>query len=408
MSENTQAAPAAKAPAARFGGKGLNIGIVVAAVVTVAGLALWGMQLSGGLVQTGMRNFDSWGLYITMFMFLVGLSAGGLIISSVPRAFGMKGFGGISKIAVWTSICCTVLAVGFVVIDLGQPLRLWELFAYSNLGSPLMWDIAVISIYLILSVVYLWATLRAEAGKVSEKALRVISVVALVTAVLVHSVTAWIFGLQQAHEFWHTALLAPWFVSSALVCGVALVLVVVIALRKAGYLELDQANVVKLVKMLGAFVVVDLYFFGCDLLTAGFPGGSGSEIVAMLVSGPLAPFFWVEIVGCALCAAVCFAPKLRTNPLIVVASLLAIAGIFCKRVQLLVGGFQIPNLDMPAVVSGPALTDAGAALQSAGGSMVYFPSMLEFGVVLGVFGLGALMLLLGLKFLPLKPTERSH
>ena len=408
MSENVSAGVPVKVPAARFGGRGVNIGIVVAAVVTVAGLALWGVQLTGGLVQTGMRNFDSWGLYITMFMFLVGLSAGGLIISSVPRAFGMKGFGGISKIAVWTSICCTVLAVGFVVIDLGQPLRLWELFAYSNLGSPLMWDIAVISIYLILSVVYLWATLRAEAGKVSEKALRVISVVALVTAVLVHSVTAWIFGLQQAHEFWHTALLAPWFVSSALVCGVALVLVVVIALRKAGYLELDQANVVKLVKMLGAFVVVDLYFFGCDLLTAGFPGGSGSEIVAMLVSGPLAPFFWVEIVGCALCAAVCFAPKLRTNPLIVVASLLAIAGIFCKRVQLLVGGFQIPNLDMPAVVSGPALTDAGAALQSAGGSMVYFPSMLEFGVVLGVFGLGALMLLLGLKFLPLKPTERSH
>lgn len=331
MSENVSAGVPVKVPAARFGGRGVNIGIVVAAVVTVAGLALWGVQLTGGLVQTGMRNFDSWGLYITMFMFLVGLSAGGLIISSVPRAFGMKGFGGISKIAVWTSICCTVLAVGFVVIDLGQPLRLWELFAYSNLGSPLMWDIAVISIYLILSVVYLWATLRAEAGKVSEKALRVISVIALVTAVLVHSVTAWIFGLQQAHEFWHTALLAPWFVSSALVCGVALVLVVVIALCKAGYLELDQANVVKLAKMLGAFVCVDLYFFGCDLLTAGFPGGSGSEIVAMLATGPLAPFFWVEIVGCALCAAVCFTPKLRTNPLIVVASLLAIVGIFCKR-----------------------------------------------------------------------------
>ena len=69
MSENTQAAPAAKAPAARFGGKGLNIGIVVAAVVTVAGLALWGMQLSGGLVQTGMRNFDSWGLYITCLLY---------------------------------------------------------------------------------------------------------------------------------------------------------------------------------------------------------------------------------------------------------------------------------------------------------------------------------------------------
>ncbi|HIW76488.1 MULTISPECIES: NrfD/PsrC family molybdoenzyme membrane anchor subunit [Gordonibacter] len=409
MSENTQAAKAAKASAATFGGKGLNLGIAVAAVVTVAGIGLWIMQLTGGLVQTNMRNLDSWGLYITMFMFLVGLSAGGLIISSVPRAFGMKGFGGISKVAVWTSICCTVLAIGFVVVDLGQPLRLWELFAYSNLGSPLMWDIIVLATYLVLSIVYLWATLRAEAGKVSNTALRVVSVIALVCAVLVHSVTAWIFGLQQAHEFWHTALLAPWFVSSALVCGTALVLVVVIALRRVGYLELDQAYVVKLVKMLGAFVLVDLYFFGCDLLTAGFPGGSGAEVVTMLVSGPLAPFFWVEIVGCALAAVVCFVPKLRTNPLIVVASLLAIVGILCKRVQLLVGGFQIPNIDYAAPMSSLTVTDWTGGMAGAYQGMVYTPSPLEFGVVLGVVGLGALLLLVGLKFLPLRPpVEDVH
>ena len=408
MSENNRATTSPKAPAARFGGKGLNVGIAVAAVVTVAGLALWGVQLSGGLAQTGMRNFDSWGLYITCFMFLVGLSAGGLIISSVPKAFGMKGFGGISKVAVWTSICCTVLAIGFVVVDLGQPLRLWELFAYSNLGSPLMWDIAVIAIYLILSVIYLWATLRAEAGKVSQKALRVVSVIALVCAVLVHSVTAWIFGLQQAHEFWYTALLAPWFVTSALVCGTALVLVVVIALRKAGYMELAQENVVKMAKMLGAFVCVDLYFFACDLLTSAFPGGSGTEVVDMLVSGPLAPFFWVEIVGCALAAVVCFVPKLRTNPLLVAAGLLAIIGIFCKRVQLLVGGFQIPNIDYAGVMTQYSVTDWAAGMAGAYQGMVYWPTPLEFGVALGVFGLGALMLLLGLKFLPLKPNENSH
>ena len=166
MAEKTRATASFKAPTAKFGGRGLDIAIGVAAIVTVAGLVLWGVQLSGGMVQTGMRNLDSWGLYITMFMFLVGLSAGGLIISSVPRAFSMAGCGGISKVAVWTSICCTVLAIGFVVVDLGQPLRLWELFAYSNLGSPLMWDILVLGTYLILSVAYLWATLKHEAGKV--------------------------------------------------------------------------------------------------------------------------------------------------------------------------------------------------------------------------------------------------
>ena len=159
MTENVSAASVAKAPAAKFGGKGLNVAIVVAAILTIAGLALWVFQLMGGMVYTNMRNFDSWGLYITMFMFLVGLSAGGLIISSAPRVFGVEGFGGISKIAVWTSICCTVLAIGFVVVDLGQPLRLWELFAYSNLGSPLMWDIVVLGTYLILSIVYLLAML---------------------------------------------------------------------------------------------------------------------------------------------------------------------------------------------------------------------------------------------------------
>ena len=408
MTENVSAAKPAKAPAARFGGKGLTIAIALSAIVTVAGLALWAFQLSGGMVNTNMRNLDSWGLYITMFMFLVGLSAGGLIISSAPRVFGVEGFGGISKIAVWTSVCCTVLAIGFVVVDLGQPLRLWELFAYSNLGSPLMWDIVVLGTYLILSIVYLWAMLRFEGGKGSATGLRVVSAVALVCAVLVHSVTAWIFGLQQGREMWHTALLGPWFVSSALVCGVALVLVVVIALRRAGYLELDQKYVVKMLKLLGVFVLVDLYFFGCDLLTEAFPAGSGADIVAMLTTGALAPFFWIEVVGCAAAVVIAFTPKLRTNPLIVLAAVLAIVGIFCKRVQLLVGGFQIPNLDLPAVVSGPGLADAGAALQSAGGAMVYFPSPLEFGVMAGVVGLGALLLLLGIKFLPLAPTEQSH
>ncbi len=378
------------AKAAAWGGKGLNIAIGISAVVMVAGIALWFMQLSGGMVQTGMRNLDSWGLYITSFMFFVGLSAGGLIISSVPKAFGIAGFGGISKVAVMSSIACTVAAIGMVVVDLGQPARLWELFAYSNLGSPLMWDILVLGTYLILSCFYLWAQVRAEVGRMSRTALRAVSVVALVCAVLVHSVTAWIFGLQQGREMWHTALLAPWFVSSALVCGTALVMTVAIALRRAGYLELDQSYMVKLAKLLGAFVMVDLYFFGCDLLTEAFPGGSGAEVVAMLATGPLAPYFWTEIAGCAACAAV-----------------LAIVGIFCKRVQLLVGGFQIANLDYAGPLTSMQHTAWDSGLSGIYGGMVYWPTPLEFGVTLGVVALGFLIFFLGLKFLPLRPVEEA-
>ena len=407
--------PAAKAPAREAagvrgkakGGAALNVAIGVSAVVTVAGIALWAMQLSGGMVQTAMRNLDSWGLYITMFMFFVGLSAGGLIISSVPKAFGIKGFGGISKVAVMTSIAATVAAIAFVVVDMGQPLRVWELFAYSNLGSPLMWDIIVLMTYLILSCVYLWAQVQAEKGKVSAAALRVISVIALVCAILVHSVTAWIFGLQQSHEMWHTALLAPWFVSSALVCGTGLVMVVIIAMDKAGYLKVQRANLVKLAKLLGVFVCVDLYFFGCDLLTEAFPAAGGMAVVDMLVSGPLAPFFWGEVVLSVVALVIAFVPGLRTNPLLEVAGSAAILAIFCKRVQLLVGGFQIANIDYPAVLTPYTITDWEGSMAQAYSGLVYWPTALEFGIAVGVIGLAFLVLFAGIKFLPLKPADEK-
>ena len=390
---------------ALFDRKGLTIGIVVCAVLALAGIVLWAVQLTGGMIQTGMRNLDSWGLYITFFMFFVGLSAGGLIISSVPKAFGIKGFGGISKVAVMSSIACTVAAIGFVVVDLGQPARLWELFVFSNLGSPLMWDIIVLGTYLILSCIYLWAQMANERGRVSDKALRVLSVIALICAVLVHSVTAWIFGLQQGREMWHTALLGPWFVSSALVCGTALVICVVEALRKVGYIELEQAYIVKLAKLLGAFVCVDLYFFACDLLTEGFPAASGADVVWMLVADPLAPFFWIEVLGCAICAVICFTPKLRTNPLIILASALAIVGILCKRIQLLVGGFQLPNIDYPAIMTPFTVTNWQGNLSQAYAGMVYWPTPLEFGVMIGVVALAGLIFLLGVKYLALRPVD---
>ena len=405
MTENVTAAPTATKPKREtWGGRGLTVAIAVAAVITVAGIACWAVQLSGGMVQTGMRNLDSWGLYITMFMFFVGLSAGGLNISSVPNSFGMKGFGGISKVAIWTSVCCTCAAIGFVVVDLGGPARLWELFVYSNFSSPLMWDILVLGTYLILSVVYLWAYLRHEAGKLSHTAIRAISVVALIVAILVHNVTAWIFSLAPAHEFWHTALMGPWFVASALDCGPGLVLIVCLALRRAGYLSLEQKHVTNLAKMLAVFVLVDLYFYACDLLTSGYFGGEGAEVVTMLTSGALAPAFWTQIILMAVSVAILVVPKLRTDAGVVAASALAIVGVFCKRLQILVGGFQIPNLDMPGVTTQYTITNWQAGFSGAYQGMVYAPQPIEFVVAAGVLAMCVLFLLLGLKYLPLKPA----
>ncbi len=373
----------------------------VLAVLACVGVGAWIYQLMGGLAVTGMSNGVSWGAYITMFMFFVGLSAGGLIVASSASIFHIKAFKRVAMPAIILSTVCICLAGMFVLIDLGGIQRVWRIVTGPNPASPLVWDICVITCYLVINILYLHFM-----RKGAERAVAMVSRFALPCAILVHSVTAWIFGLQQGHEMWHTALLAPWFVSSALVCGTALVMAVVIGLRRAGYLEVEQGNVVRLAKLLGAFVLVDLYFFGCDLLTEGFPGGAGAEVVALLTQGPLAPYFWFEIIGCAACAVICLTPALRRNGLLVAASLLAIAGIFCKRVQLLVGGFQITNLDLPFAMNSMSVTYADGTLADAYANLVYWPTPLEFGVTLGVVALGFLIFFLGLKFLPLRPTEK--
>ena len=378
---------------------------------TIMALDGYGMSVitaltaQNGLGVTGMSNSTSWGLYITCFMFFVGLSAGGLIVASSASVFHVADYKKVALPAVILSTVCICCAGLLVILDLGGVARIFNLIISPNFISPLFWDICVISCYLVINLVYLYfmTSKRADKSKIA-----IVSRFALPIAILVHSVTAWIFGLQAGRAMWHTALLAPWFVSSALVCGVALVLVAVIALRRAGYLELGQENVVKMLKLLGVFVMVDLYFFGCDLLTEGFPGGEGADVVAMLTSGALAPFFWAEIVLCAFAAVVAFVPALRRNGLIVAASLAAIAAIFCKRVQLLVGGFQIPNLDYAGSMTQYTVTDWASGMTGAYQGMVYWPTPIEFGIVLGVIGLGALLLLLGLKYLPLKPVDQDR
>jgi molybdopterin-containing oxidoreductase family membrane subunit len=381
------------------------IAIIIAGAVAVAGIALWIFQLTGGMVNTNMRNLDCWGIYIIMFMLFVGLSAGGLIISSVPKVFGIKGFGPISKVAVWISICCTVLAVAFVVVDLGGPLRVWELIVFANLSSPLLWDVFVLTLYLIISLLYLRVLLRAEKGLGTHTGQRAISVVALVCAIGVHTVTAWIFGLQAAHDFWYTAILGPWFVTSALLSGLGLVLIVVLALRRTGYVSIETSDIIKMARLLGVFMCVDLYFFACDLLTSGYSGGAGSDVVALLTTGALAPFFWTQICCGVVVMLVAFVPKLRSLPLIVLAAALAMCATLLKRTQLLLSGFQLPNIDYASVLTGPGIDGAVLPVAPAVGAIVYAPSALELGIVLGVLALGVFLVLVGLRTLPLKSTE---
>lgn len=368
--------------------KKLNIGIIVAAVLAAAGVCVWIYQLSNGLGITGMSNGNSWGLYITCFMFFVGLSAGGLIVASSASVFHITEYKKVALPAVILSTACIIVAALFVLVDLGGIQRVWLLFASPNFSSPLLWDVCVITLYLIINILYLvWM------GKGEDRKVTVLGRVALPVAILVHSVTAWIFGLQIAKEGWYTAILAPIFIASAMDSGLALLLCALAWLRKKGIFDVEQKLFNSLAGLLCTCVAVDAFFIGCEVLTMAYPGAAGAETLAIMTGGATAPFFWFEIIAGLLIPFVIlvFAKNRARTGLVVSASVLVICGVFCKRFWLLLTSFATFNIDGAITTSTRAAQAGGAGMWAAAGS--YAPTLPEVCIALGVVALGVCLFL---------------
>lgn len=362
----------------------------VLAFLSVAGVAAWIFQLMQGLEVTGMNNGVSWGLYITTFMFFVGLSAGGLIVASSASVFGVKKYKRVAKPAVLLSTICIIAAAVLVVIDLGNAGRIFNLLLHPNFSSPLMWDVVVISSYLIINLLYLWFMTRKNPD---DAKIAVVSRFALPVAILVHSVTAWIFGLQIAKVGWFSAVMAPLFVASALDSGLALLLIVLVMLNATGAFKTGKELIGSLAGLLATCIAIDGFLVFCELLTMGYPGGHEAEYLALLMTGPTAPFFWGELIlGIAVPFLILVFRKCREKTaLVVLASTLVVLGVFFKRVWLLCTAFVALNVPgAPGVMSGNnMLGDPGWSLMGA-----YVPTAVEVVIVVGVIALSALAYIL--------------
>ena len=359
--------------------------VAILAVVVAVGVGCWVYQLIFGLTVTGMNNGTSWGLYITNFMFFVGLSAGGLIVASSASVFHITKFKAVALPAIILSTVCICAAGMFVLIDLGGIQRVWRILTGPNPTSPLLWDVCVITCYLIINVFYLVFMTRGN-----QHAVSIVSRFALPCAILVHSVTAWIFGLEAAKEGWYTAIMAPIFVASAMDSGLALLLVVLGVLKKAGIYDTSRELMAMLAGLLCTCVAVDAFFIFCEVLTMAYPGAAGAETLALLTTGPTAPFFWFEII-CGLVIPFCilgFAKNRQSAVLSNVACVLIVVGVFCKRVWLLFTAFIVPNvMGAPGIISGSSEAAHATGTASFAVLSSYAPTPIEILVVAGVISL---------------------
>jgi len=301
-------------------------------VVALAAVVAWGVfvyvsqQLSTGLGVTGMNTPTYWGLYISNFVFFIGLSAGGIIVAALVHAAGIERFKPVARIAELLAISCLIMATLFITLDLGRPDRFLNLFRYGRILSPLVWDVIIVSVYLIISMalgyfssradlvrclqtfprrrgLYLLLTLgytdvSPQALERDRRILRGLAIIAVPAAVLLHSITAWILGLTKAQAGWHTALLAPLFVTSAIVSGTALVILATLLSQRFFRLNIEERVTVGLGRVLALIIPVLAYLLFTEMLTVSYAAESANfAVIKEVTLGRYALLYWGLVVG---------------------------------------------------------------------------------------------------------------
>ena len=370
------------------------------------GFAAWIDELNYGLAATGMRDVVSWGMYIFTFAFFIGLSAGGLIMASSAEVFGIKALKPLSRLGVLSAAACVAVAALMIIPDLGQPFRVENIFIHPNWTSPLIWDILIITVYFVFSVVDLYV-LQRHAAEPSrwKKIARVMAYVGLPTAILLHSVTAWIFGLQIARSWWNTSLMAPLFVVSAVLSGTALVTLLALCAQRFGKIELAADTRKWLRGFIVISLIIDLFFVGCDYITVlwGNVPADRSALNLVLPGGPWAELFWLEwIVGGLIPLAFLLVPRLKKIPgALGIAAFLVIVGVYAFRIELVVLGFVNPLTQFPPGNAVGTYNPATSSFQLIGR---YHPTWVEIGIVLGLVGLFAALVTFGYQKLHVMET----
>ena len=392
-------------------------------LIIFGGMVAWYQQLQTGLIVTGMRNVFSWGLYIMLFVLFVGLSAGGLIISSAPKFFHSDRYESLARFGVLLSLGCITVAGLLILPDIGRPARIYQFFVTPDFRSPMVWDFAIVVLYGLFNVWYLWLLTRrdlaargsalalgtedsAEGRERDKKVAFWSAAIALPLAVMLHSVTGWIFATQIGRGSWFSPLVAPTFIVKALVSGLGLLLVTAIIADRFTNFEFETDLRTRLGKSLGVFLAVHVvYLLAAERLPHAW--AANFEFWAV-TSGFLigeTSFFWLwTIPGGAIPILLMAIPSIRKQAWAVfTAGSLAVFGVIFEGVRLIFEGYQAVNInDAPGITTGEY---AGMGSNIWAQSGVYTPTLIELAITAGLTAVGALIVTIGFYYLPIQRRD---
>jgi len=354
--------------------------LAVLTVIIIVGLIAYIRQLTYGLGLTGMSRDVPWGLYIAQFTFLVGIAASGVMVVIPYYLHNYQAFRRMVILGEFLAAAAVLMAVLFIVVDLGRPALVLNVLLYPSPYSVMFWDLCVLSAYLILNIIIGWTTLSAEKkGFPPSRWTLVLTIISIPLAISIHTVTAFLYSGLPGKEYWMTAITAARFLASAFASGPALLAILALVVRRFASYEVSDASVRALAKIVCYAMIANVFFFLLEIFTSFYSSiPSHQATFRYLFFGldghaGLAPVMWVATVLALLGILLLLVPRLRNSSTFLP---IALAAVFfaCwleKGVSFVLGGF-VPN--------------------SFGSIVGYLPTLNELLVITGVYALGLLVL----------------
>ncbi len=397
-------------------------------VAWLAGLGLviaWGFvayayQWKNGLYVTDMRDRISWGLYITAFVFFIGISHAGTLISAILRVANAGWRSPVTRIAESITVVALVSGALFVIVDMGRPERLYQFWLNGNWQSPLMWDMMAITIYLTASVVYLyvpmipdlamfrdqltdqvsrfqlwvyrtlaigWNDNRTQREALS-RSIGILMVLIIPIAVSVHTVVSWIFAMTLRVS-WNSTIFGFFFVAGAIYSGVATLIVVLAVMRRVYHLEeyITRLHFTYLGYILVSMSLVMIYGNASEYITKGFKMAEEDRFAfEQLFARDFASMYWFYFFGGLVLPIllVAFKPS-RTIGGIVVAAVFVDIAMFIERYFIVVAGLRVPIMDYEPSSYSPTWVEWSILASGFAGFMLLLTLFARFFPILAVW-----------------------
>ena len=243
--------------------------IAFLAALFAVGFAAYIYQMVNGFHVTGMSRDISWGMYIGHLTFFVGVAAGGVMIVLPYYLHNVKEFGRITVVGEFLAIPAIIMALLFVVVDIGSPMKLFNVYLYYTPHSMLCWDATVLPIYLILNIVVGYNVLQAEnKGVKYGKIVKALAVFSIPFAFSIHIVTAWLYAGLPSRHYFLTAMLPAKFLAGAFATGPALIILICFILNKLTGFDAGKTAIDRLATTVAYAYTATIFMVICEFFTA--------------------------------------------------------------------------------------------------------------------------------------------